>query len=135
VGETVGPAVGELVGPAVVGEGVGPAVGELVGAAVGELVGAAVVGEEVGPAVVVVCEDEFFLVNMRAVGGDASGGILELLIVGACGSIGRYMTKVGTYRILFNRLSYQCTCSYQSTCTCYCIFYALIYSCILTHIN
>jgi hypothetical protein len=97
VGEGVGPTVGELVGSAVVGETVGPAVGEEVGpavvgegvgAAVGELVGAAVVGEEVGPAVVVVGEDEV-LVNMRAVGGDASGNILELLIVGACGSIGR----------------------------------------------
>ena len=59
---------------------------EVVGDIVG-LVGEEV-GEEVGPAVVVVGEDEV-LVNMRAVGGDASGGILELLIVGACGSIGR----------------------------------------------
>jgi hypothetical protein len=80
--EVVGALVGELVGETVVGEEV---VGEEVGAAV---VGEVVVGEEVGPAVVVVGEDEV-LVNMSAVGGDASGDILKLLIVSACGSIGR----------------------------------------------
>ena len=64
MGESIGPAVGEGFGPAVVGDGVGPTVGEEVGPEV--------VGKTVSPAVVVVGEDEV-LVNMSAVGGDALG--------------------------------------------------------------